>query len=86
MKFNKLFAVVLGSLLVFALSLPVMAQSTTQSTTTTTRQDSPTQSTTTTTQYPAYSPEAQTIQEVLQENTRTTNTKTTNTTTTQQPY
>ena len=69
MKDTKPFAVVLGVLaavlgllIVFALSLPVMAQSTTQSTTTTTRRDSPTQSTTTITEYPAYSPEAQTTQ------------------------
>jgi hypothetical protein len=57
-----LLAAVLGLLIVFALSLPVMAQSTTQSTTTTTRHDSPTQSTTTITEYPAYSPEAPTTQ------------------------
>jgi hypothetical protein len=37
MKFKKLLAVVFGSLLVLALSLPVMAQDTTQSTTTTTQ-------------------------------------------------
>jgi len=37
MKLKNLFAVVLGSLIVFALSLPVMAQSTTESTTTTTQ-------------------------------------------------
>jgi hypothetical protein len=37
MKFKKLFAVVFGSLVVLALSLPVMAQDTTQSTTTTTQ-------------------------------------------------
>jgi biopolymer transport protein ExbD len=56
MKSKKLFAVVLGLLIVFALSLPVMAQSTTQSTTTTTNDSMPaqTQSTTTTTQTPAY--------------------------------
>ena len=47
---KKLFAAVLGSLVVLALSLPVMAQSTTQSNTTTTTQNpsgAPTQSTTT---------------------------------------
>jgi len=57
MKSKMLFVVVLGSLIVFALSLPVMAQSTSQSTTTTTHDSTPaqTQSTTTTTQYPAYS-------------------------------
>src|SRR5260370_8316937 len=52
MKSKKLLAVVLGALVVFALSLPVLAQDTTQSTTTTTTQAPPpdqTQSTTTTT-------------------------------------
>ena len=39
MKSKKLVAVVLGSLMVFVLSLPVMAQNTTQSTTSTTTQD-----------------------------------------------
>jgi len=38
MKSKKLFAVVFGALVVLALSLPVMAQDTTQSTTTTTTQ------------------------------------------------
>src|ERR1019366_8611905 len=55
MKSKKLFAVVFGSLVVLALSLPVMAQDTTQSTTTTTTQP-PAQTertTTTTTQPPA---------------------------------
>jgi hypothetical protein len=60
MTSKKLFAFVLGSLAVFALSLPVMAQSTSQSSTTTTTQNPPaaqTQSTTTTTsQDPAVSP------------------------------
>src|ERR1700676_5432657 len=50
MKSKNLFAVVLASLIVLALSLPVMAQSTTQSTTNTTTQNpsgAPSQSTTT---------------------------------------
>ena len=56
MKSKKLVAVVLGSLMVFALSLPVMAQSTTQSTSSTTTQDTrpqdqTTQTTDTTTKY-----------------------------------
>ena len=42
MKSKNLFAVVLASLVVLVLSLPVMAQSTTQSTTTTTHQAAPT--------------------------------------------
>jgi heme-degrading monooxygenase HmoA len=41
MKSKKLFAVVLGSLIVLALSLPVMAQSNTQSSTTTTPDSRP---------------------------------------------
>ena len=42
MESKKLFAAVLGSLFVFALPLPAMAQSTsTQSSTTTTSQDAP---------------------------------------------
>ena len=41
MKLKTLFAVVLGSLVVLALSLPVMAQSTTQSSTSTTTQNPP---------------------------------------------
>src|ERR1019366_2927253 len=56
MKSKNLLAVVLGALIVFALSLPVMAQSSTQSTTSTTTQQpqpSQTQSTTTTSQEPA---------------------------------
>ena len=64
MKSKKLFAVVFGSLVVLALSLPVMAQDTTQSTTTTTTQNPPptqTQSTTTTTT-PATPPQTQTTQ------------------------
>src|ERR1035441_4021586 len=56
MKSTKLFVPVLGALVVLALSLPVMAQSTTQSTTTTTTTQDPqpavSQTTTTTTQDP----------------------------------
>src|ERR1019366_2168730 len=48
MKFRKLCAVVVGSLVVLAMSLPVTAQDTTQSTTTTTQ--TPTEPTTHTTQ------------------------------------
>src|ERR1039458_7515843 len=66
MNFKKLFAVILGSLVVLALSLPVLAQSTTQSSSTTTTQNPPpaqTQSTTTTTsQDAATAPPAQTTQ------------------------
>jgi hypothetical protein len=70
MKIKNLPAVVLESLVVFALTLPVMAQSTTESTTTTQEpQPAQTQSTTTTTsQEPAALPPAQTRS--------TTNTKT----------
>ena len=47
MNSKKLLAVVFGSLIVLALSLPVMAQDTTQSTTTTTQtQDRPQKQTT----------------------------------------
>src|ERR1019366_1056173 len=60
MKSKNLLAVVLGALIVFALSLPVMAQSSTQSTTSTTTtqqaQPSQTQSTPATSQEPAAQP------------------------------
>jgi hypothetical protein len=64
MKSKKLLAVFLGALVVFALSLPVLAQDTTQSTTTTTTQTPPpaqTESTTTTTTE-ANRPQTQTTQ------------------------
>jgi hypothetical protein len=64
MKSKKLLAVFLGALVVFALSLPVMAQESTQSTTTTTTQTPPpaqTESTTTTTTE-AGRPQTQTTQ------------------------
>jgi hypothetical protein len=63
MKSKKLLAVFLGALVVFALSLPVLAQDTTQSTTTTTQTPPPAQtqsSTTTTTE--TNRPQAQTTQ------------------------
>ena len=41
MKIKNLLAVVLGSLIVFALSLPIMAQSTTEATTSTTTTQEP---------------------------------------------
>jgi hypothetical protein len=62
MTSKKLFAVVLGSLIVLALSLPVMAQSTTQSSSSTTTQNPPAaqapSTTTTTSQDPASVPPA----------------------------
>src|ERR1019366_7408226 len=62
MKSKKLFAVVFGSLVVLALSLPVMAQDTTQSTTTTTTQPPAQTESTTTTTTPATRPQTQTTQ------------------------
>jgi hypothetical protein len=64
MKSQKLFVVALASLIVLALSLPVLAQSTTQSNTTTTTQNPPAaQSTTTmTSQDPASVPAPQVTQ------------------------
>src|ERR1700732_1755267 len=50
MKSKKLLAVFLGALVVFALSLPVLAQDTTQSTTTTTKAGRPQTQTTQTTE------------------------------------